>query len=138
MRRTVLFVLLVSSLSTWVMGDGLAAAVESPHSGRIGAASVIAGGRSPASTCSIPLKLFDGTNQGGSSVSISQRLVWVNLSAHSFDNKTSSYTVGSCAVDLASGANGGGQPYTRCLSAGCVENVMDLGWDNTISSVYLH
>jgi hypothetical protein len=39
---------------------------------------------------------------------------------------------------LASSTNGNGARYTRCLSAGCVENTMDLGWDNVISSVYLH
>src|SRR5262249_41478099 len=52
---------------------------------------------SPLATCSTPLKLHDGTNQGGALASVNTRGAWVNLSSLSFDNKTSSYTVGACA-----------------------------------------
>jgi hypothetical protein len=89
-------------------------------------------------SCSTPLRLHDGTYQTGTTVSIYSRGLWINLSTLSFDNMTSSYTVGACAVELAAGSSGGGSHYTRCLSAGCVENVMAAGWDNVISSVYLH
>ncbi len=94
--------------------------------------------RAPEVSCSTPLVLHDGANQTGASVSVYTRSIWINLSTVSFDNMTSSYTVGACSVDLASGTGGGGSHYTRCLSAGCVENTMDLGWNNTISSVLLH
>jgi hypothetical protein len=92
----------------------------------------------PNANCSTPLKLRDGPSQSGGMVSVSVRGVWGNLSTVAFDNKTSSYTVGACAVELAALANGGGNHYTRCLNPGCVENTMLPGWDNVISSVYLH
>lgn len=97
-----------------------------------------AGGHAPLLTCSTPLTLRNGANQTGTSATVSTRGVWINLSTVSFNNMTSSFTVGACSVSLASATNGGGAHYTRCLSAGCVENTMDLGWDNVISSVYLH
>jgi hypothetical protein len=93
---------------------------------------------SPAISCSSPLVLHNGTYQTGTSVAVYARGLWVNLSTVGFDNKTSSYRVGACAVELASGSGGGGVHYTHCLSAGCAEDVMDPGWDNVISSVYLH
>jgi hypothetical protein len=92
----------------------------------------------PAVSCSTPLRLHNGTNQTGATLSIYTRGVWVDLADWGFDNMTSSYTVGACAIELASLAGGGGFRYTRCLSAGCVENVMDNGWNNVVSSVYLH
>jgi hypothetical protein len=95
-------------------------------------------GQAPNANCSTPLKLRDGPNQSGTTVSVSVRGLWVNLSDVGFNNRTSSYTVGACAVELAAQANGGGNHYTRCLYAGCVENTMLPGWDNVISSVYLH
>jgi hypothetical protein len=95
-------------------------------------------GSQPSLACSSALQLFDGTNLGGAKVLIYTRGLWIDLSTVSFDNRTSSYKVGACAIELASGPGGGGAHYTRCLSAGCVENVMDLGWNNVVSSVYLH
>jgi len=95
-------------------------------------------GAAPTSTCSTPLRLYDGTNLTGASVAISERFVWVNLSTLGFDNRTSSFKVGACAIDMASAANGGGALYETCLTAGCEEDTMDLGWNNVISSVYLH
>jgi hypothetical protein len=92
----------------------------------------------PTLNCSTPLKLHDGTNQLGTLVSIYARGTWVDLSSFSFDNKTSSYTVGACAIDLAAQNGGTGNHYTRCLSAGCVENTMLSGWGNVVSSAYLH
>ena len=92
----------------------------------------------PTATCSTPLKLHDGTNQSGASVSISQRSIWIDLSGLGFDNRTSSFTVGACQVDMSSAAGGRGALYATCLNPGCAENTMDPGWDNVISSVLLH
>ena len=89
--------------------------------------------------CSTPLRLYDNTFISGDTVSISTRQTWVNLSGGlAFDNRTSSYRVGSCSVVLAAGANGSGSHYPRCLFAGCEEDVMATGWNNVISSVYLN
>ena len=94
--------------------------------------------RMPGVSCSTPLKLYDGASLTGTIASVYTRGLWVNLSTLSFDNRTTSYKVGACAVELASGTNGGGSRYPECLFAGCVENVMLPGWNNTISSVYLY
>jgi hypothetical protein len=129
MRRTIgvfcaaLFILASSS--------SVAQAVGTTRTGPVG-------GTAPNANCSTPLKLHDGSGQMGTTVSVSVRGIWVNLSDIGFDNRTSSYTVGACAVDLAAQANGNGNHYPRCLNAGCVENTMLAGWDNVISSVYLH
>jgi hypothetical protein len=92
---------------------------------------------SPLLTCSTPLKLHDGTSQGGTLATVSTRGIWINLSTLSFDNKTSSYTVGACAVELAAQGNGTGNHYPECLFPGCVEDTMLPGWDNVLSSVKL-
>jgi hypothetical protein len=92
----------------------------------------------PDVNCSSPLRLYNLTNQGGSSVSILTRGQWVNLSGLSFDNKTSSYTVGACAAELAALSGGDGAHYSGCLDAWCQEDSMSYGWNNITSSVYLH
>jgi hypothetical protein len=92
----------------------------------------------PTVTCSTPLKLRNLANQGGTLVNVYSRSQWINLSTLSFDNKTSSFTVGACAVELAAGVNGSANWYPECTNAGCVENSMLPGWDNVLSSVYLY
>jgi hypothetical protein len=92
----------------------------------------------PDVNCSSPLRLYNYTNQAGSSVSILTRGQWVNLSGLSFDNKTSSYTVGACAAELAALTGGDGAHYSGCLDAWCQEDSMSFGWNNITSSVYLH
>jgi hypothetical protein len=92
----------------------------------------------PAVSCSVPLRLYDTAFLGGTVVSVFTRGLWINLSAVSFDNRTTSFKVGACAIELASGPGGGGNFYPRCLSPGCVENTMLSGWNNTISSVFLY
>jgi hypothetical protein len=94
--------------------------------------------RSPDISCSAPLDLHNWSGQTGTLVSIYSRGLWINLSDLSFNNMTSSYTVGACAIELAANSGGGGSHYARCLYAWCVENVMATGWNNAVSSVYLH
>jgi hypothetical protein len=101
-------------------------------------ATSLRGSASPDLSCSTPLTLHAGTYQGGATLLVYVRGLWVNLSTYSFDNRTSSFTVGACAVELAAQSGGSGNHYPRCLYAGCVEDVMAAGWDNVISSVYLH
>lgn len=94
--------------------------------------------RAPDLACGSALDLHDGTYLSGTKVSIYTRGLWINLSSVGFDNRTSSYVVGACPVDLASGTNGGGSRYPECLNPGCAEFVMLPGWNNVLSSVYLH
>jgi hypothetical protein len=92
-----------------------------------------------STTCSSSLRLFDGQYRTGRVLYVSDRLVWVNLSARGFDNVTRSFQVGACASRLAAGTNGGGGIYRDMrFAAGHQENVMAAGWDRAISSVYLH
>jgi hypothetical protein len=95
-------------------------------------------GAAPDVACSTPLRLYDGTSLTGTFVSVSTRGSWINLSSLSFDNRTSSFKVGACSVELASASGGGGALYEHCLSPGCEEDTMDPGWNNVISSVFLH
>lgn len=99
-------------------------------------AHLVSAGAATAATCSTPLRLYDGYYQTGAVLSFASRGIWLNLSTYGFDNRTSSYRVGSCNVELASSANGGGSHYSWCLSSYCVENVMKPGWNNVVSSVY--
>lgn len=92
----------------------------------------------PSLNCSSPLRLYDGLNRTGATVSIYTRGLWTNLSGLGFDNRTSSYSVGACAVELASGSGGGGSHYPGCVAAWCVVNSMASGWNNVVSSVYLY
>jgi hypothetical protein len=105
---------------------------------RGGLAARLAGLRAPDLACGSSLDLYDGTYLSGTEVSIYTRGLWINLSTLGFDNRTSSYVVGACPIDLASGTNGGGSRYTRCLSPGCAEFTMASGWNNVVSSVYMH
>jgi hypothetical protein len=109
-----------------------------PSAGMAWGASSSAPGIAPVLTCSTPLTLYDGANRSGANVHIYTRGVWINLSTVSFDNKTSSFKVGACAVELAAQSNGSGNYYPECLYPGCIENTMLSGWNNVISSVYLY
>ena len=135
--RRIVCVLMACALTVWMAGTAAAAGGSGPAESAT-AASRMSDPARPSLNCSSPLTLRNGPNQTGSSATISARGVWINLGSVSFDNMTSSFTVGACSVMMASAANGGGARYPRCLSPGCVENTMDLGWDNVITSVYLH
>jgi hypothetical protein len=89
-------------------------------------------------SCSTPLRLYDGTYLSGTTVAIYTRGAWINLGSYGMDNMTSSFKVGACSVSLAAGTGGGGSHYSECLYANCIENVMATGWNNVISSVYIH
>jgi hypothetical protein len=89
-------------------------------------------------SCSRSLQLFSSTYLTGNVVYVATRGLWVNLNAHGFDNVTSSFRVGACATQLASGSNGGGSVYkNRTFAASHTENTLG-SWDNLASSVYLY
>ncbi len=120
-----------------VVAAGLIAASAAP-AGASGAHRGTAQPNVSTAACSTSLDLYDAGSLGGTHVAIFTRGLWINLSTIGFDNRTSSFAVGACAIDLASGTNGGGSRYPRCLNPGCVENTMVSGWNNTVSSVFLH
>lgn len=89
------------------------------------------------SVCSTTLRLYSGTSFGGSVLALSTRLAFVNLSAFSFDNVTSSYRVGACSSTFYDGASGGAPTYPGNTSAGASATSMLSGWDNRVSSVFI-
>jgi hypothetical protein len=89
------------------------------------------------STCSAPLKLYSGTSFSGTSLSLSTRGSFINLSTFGFDNVTSSYQVGACSSTFYDGASGGGSVYPGNTSAGASATSMLSGWDNRVSSVFI-
>jgi hypothetical protein len=94
----------------------------------------------PASTlasCSGPLRLFADSNYGGRELDFYDRGFWQNLGDWSFDNQLSSYKIGPCAAHLAENANGGGSWYPGNTSAGHNEPVMQSGWSDRVSSIYI-
>jgi hypothetical protein len=137
MHKILLVVVCATALVGAAAGPAVAGGVGRPH-GPVTDVGRPAAGIVRTLNCSTPLQLYDGTYEAGAHVGIAARGVWVNLNTVNFGDKTSSYVVGSCAVDLADGQNGTGSHYPYCLTAGCVENVMASGWNNVISSVYLH
>jgi hypothetical protein len=87
---------------------------------------------------SSPLRLFADASYGGRELDFYDRGYWQNLSTWSFDNQLSSYKVGACGVYLADYANGGGSWYPGNTSAGHDEPTMLSGWNDRISSIYIH
>lgn len=92
----------------------------------------------PLAVCASFLRLYDGTSYAGTTISLSTRLTYLNLSAYSFDNLTSSYKVGACDVDLFANASGAGSVYPGATTANSQSPSMSSGWNNVISSVYIY
>lgn len=89
-------------------------------------------------SCSTALRLYDGTSYTGAVLSLYTRGTYINLSAYSFDNKVSSYRVGSCGADFFSGSTGSGSVYPGSTWAWVQSPSMLSGWNNVVSSVYIY
>lgn len=90
-----------------------------------------------SASCSSPLRLYADSSYGGRELDFYDRGYWQNLSDWSFDNQLSSYKIGPCAAHLAENANGGGSWYPGTTSAGHNEPVMQSGWSDRVSSIYI-
>lgn len=88
-------------------------------------------------SCSTPLRLYADASYGGRELDFYDEGYWQNLSTWSFDNQTSSFKVGACAVDLADGTNGGGSWYPGSTGAGATASTMASGWNDRISSIFI-
>ncbi|MEX1279546.1 MAG: hypothetical protein AB1Z57_05270 [Acidimicrobiia bacterium] len=97
-------------------------------------------GPAPASaSCSGNLRLYDGASYSGTVLNLSTRQTWLNLSAYGFDQRTSSYKVGPCSASFADLANGGFPRYPSYLTEAHDQSTSMLsGWNNDVSSVYIH
>lgn len=89
-------------------------------------------------SCSSYLKLYDNYNYGGTSLWLSTRGTWTNLSVYGFNQRASSYKVGGCSTYMADYSNGGGGWISTSLTqAWDVDAVISGSWNNDISSVYI-
>lgn len=89
-------------------------------------------------SCSSYLKLYDGYNYSGTSLWLSTRGTWTNLSVYGFNQRASSYKVGGCSTYMADYSNGGGAWISTSLTqAWDVDAVISGSWNNDISSVYI-
>lgn len=88
-------------------------------------------------TCSSSLRLYKNTSYSGTTLYLTSRGYWLNLSGFGFNQTTSSYKVGACSSIFADYNNGGGgwypTPYTKKWK---ISWTMLSGWDNDVSSVY--
>lgn len=90
------------------------------------------------SSCSSYVKLYDGTSYTGSSLWLSTRWSWINLSTYGFNQRASSFKIGACSAHFADYSNGGGAWYpTWATQAYDVASTMASGWNNDVSSVYI-
>ncbi|HWL44742.1 MAG TPA: hypothetical protein VNQ73_17505 [Ilumatobacter sp.] len=87
--------------------------------------------------CASSVRLYDGTSYGTPVVSLTLRGTYINLSAHSFDNKTSSYKIGACSSSFFDGTTGGAPQYPGATTAGASATSMASGWNNRVSSIYI-
>jgi hypothetical protein len=88
--------------------------------------------------CSGYMRLYKDSSYSGQVLYIRDRLQWINLSAYSFSNVTSSFKIGPCSTYLADGDSGGGSWYPTSQSeAWDVAPSMASGWNDRISSVYI-
>lgn len=87
--------------------------------------------------CESSLRLFDYTWYGGRQLSFWDRGYWQNLWDYGFDDRTSSYIVGACAVYLADYGFGGGDWYWGPTYPYAGEPVMSWDWQNAVSSIYI-
>lgn len=91
-----------------------------------------------AASCSSSLKLYDGYYYTGTSLWLSTRGTWTNLSTYGFNQRASSYKVGGCSTYMADYSNGGGAWISTSLTqAWDVDAVISGSWNNDISSVYI-
>jgi hypothetical protein len=102
------------------------------------AVAVAAGPITLALSCASSLRLYDGTSYTGSALHLSARGTYLNLSSYGFDNRTSSYKVGACDSYFYSGASGSGALYPIGNTQAFDQfTSMLVGWNNTVSSVYI-
>jgi len=86
------------------------------------------------STCATPVKLYDGTSFGGSMISVSQRLTWIDLSTVGFSAVTSSYKIGACNSTFR---DAGLVTYPGSTVAGASATSMVAGWNNRVTGVFI-
>lgn len=87
---------------------------------------------------SCPVRLYSSTFYGGSELTLNTRLMWHNLSNYGFNNATSSYKISGCSATFRSGSNGSGYTYPGSTYEWAWCSSMSSGWNNRVSSVWIH
>jgi hypothetical protein len=88
--------------------------------------------------CTPSVRLYTGISYTGSSINLTTRGTFINLSVYGFDNQTSSYKIGGCDSVFYDGASGSGSVYPGNTSAGAQLASMVTGWNDRISSIYIY
>jgi hypothetical protein len=88
-------------------------------------------------SCSSYLRLYSGPYYTGSVLALTTRYTYMNLSSYGFNNVVSSYRVGECSSYFFDYNNGGGLQYSGPTWAWSLSTLMNSGWDNRVSSVYI-
>jgi hypothetical protein len=88
-------------------------------------------------SCSSYLRLYSGPYYTGSVLALTTRYTVLNLSNYGFNNVTSSYRVGGCDSYFYDYSSGGGLQYSGPTWAWSLSTLMNSGWDNRVSSVYI-
>lgn len=107
--------------------------------GDVPAVEVLGGSVAASGTsCSGYLRLYDGSFYTGAVLYIRGRFQWFDLVAFNFNQRTSSFKIGPCSAYFADFAGGGGAWYPISQTeAYDVAAVMNSGWNNDVSSLYI-
>lgn len=107
--------------------------------GDVPAVEAFGGGvASSGTSCSGYLRLYDGSFYTGAVLHIRGRFQWFDLVAFNFNQRTSSFKIGPCSAYFADFAGGGGAWYPISQTeAYDVAAVMNSGWNNDVSSLYI-
>lgn len=87
---------------------------------------------------SCPVRLYSLSMYSGTELSLHTRWIWHNLGSSGFSNRTSSYRISGCSATFRSGSWGSGTTYPGITSAWTSSSTMSYGWDDRVSSVWIH
>ena len=89
-----------------------------------------------AASCASPLRLYENSWYGGRQLSFWDYGYWQNLGDYGFNDRLSSYKIGSCYAHLAEHSWGNGWWYPGNTGPYHWEPGMSSGWNDRASSIY--
>jgi hypothetical protein len=89
-------------------------------------------------SCGSSLRLYWDTYYSYPVLYLTTRGSWTNLGWFGYDNRISSYKVGSCQSLFRSGNYGAGSTFPGPTYAWARRSTMGWGWDNVLSSIYIY
>ena len=86
-------------------------------------------------SCSSAMRLYDGISYTGIVIQIFTNNALLNMSSYAFDNKMTSFKMGSCSASFFDDAWAGGTQYPGSTGAWAQSASMATGWNNRIGSL---